>query len=161
MAKKISYVNQWVNNSAKQGTDYSIWGQEDYWATPYETIAKGAADCEDYAMTKYFLLVDLGIPKERLYLSHVSYIDQEAPHMVLIYQSIEDNGFYVLDNIVEKITASNLRTDLTYKYSFNEIGIWIGRPINFIRNEKKHTTPIVKVARYAKQMEVRKLRTRW
>ena len=30
--------------------DYEIWGINDYWATPYETLQKGAGDCEDLSI---------------------------------------------------------------------------------------------------------------
>lgn len=129
--QKVTRVNQWVNNQLQQGTDLQIWQTEDYWASPLEALKKGAADCEDYAVAKYFLLIEAGVKPSKLVLSHVDYKYQEAPHMVLIYENIEDKGFYVLDNIVSEIKPSFLRQDLTYKYSFNATTLLTGRPPTF------------------------------
>lgn len=42
--------------------DSSIWKMPDYWATPLQTLAKGAGDCEDFVIGKYFSLIKLGVP---------------------------------------------------------------------------------------------------
>ena len=126
--QKVNRVNHWINNQLQQSTDINIWQVEDYWASPLEALRKEAADCEDYAVAKYFLLIEAGVPPSKLVLSHVDYQYQEAPHMVLIYENTEDNGFYVLDNIVSEIKPSFLRQDLTYKYSFNATTLFTGRP---------------------------------
>ena len=47
------------------------WGEEDYWATPAESMASNGADCEDYTIAKYFLLKELGVPIARLRLTYV------------------------------------------------------------------------------------------
>ena len=40
--------------------------KKDYWATPIEFMGTGAGDCEDYAIAKYFSLINLGIPEDKL-----------------------------------------------------------------------------------------------
>jgi amino acid transporter len=44
-------------------------GIDDYWMTPKEFFIKGFGDCEDYAIAKYFTLLELGVKKESLYLA--------------------------------------------------------------------------------------------
>ncbi|MDM8349520.1 transglutaminase-like cysteine peptidase [Pseudomonas sp. sp1636] len=48
-----------------------MWGERDYWATPIEALVKGAADCEDYSLAKYFSLRQLGVPTGKLRLTYV------------------------------------------------------------------------------------------
>jgi predicted transglutaminase-like cysteine proteinase len=68
---KISVVNNFFNQRTRFVDDVVAWGQPDYWATPLETLFKGAGDCEDYAIAKYFTLLALGIPPARLRLIYV------------------------------------------------------------------------------------------
>ncbi|MDG6100067.1 hypothetical protein EXU34_21645 [Alteromonas sp. ZYF713] len=126
--QKVKYINNSVNKAAKQTTDIEIWHQVDYWASPIEMLSKGAADCEDFATTKYLLLKQAGISPANLYLSHVKLDGESEPHMVLVYHNPDDSGFYVLDNVVDKVKLSDTRTDLKYTYSFNEKGIFTGIP---------------------------------
>lgn len=50
----LNRVNQFFNSRMRFRDDITVWGQQDYWATPIEFLRKGAGDCEDYALAKYF-----------------------------------------------------------------------------------------------------------
>ena len=52
-------------------SDEKLWGQSDYWASRMESIGQNAGDCEDYVIAKFFTLIDLGIPQEKLYFTYV------------------------------------------------------------------------------------------
>lgn len=130
--QRVQLVNNWVNNAMEQSEDITIWSEEDYWASPLEAISKRAGDCEDYAITKYLFLREAGIPTRQLFLSHVEYANQTAPHMVLIYHNEYDNGYYVLDNIITHIKPWHNRPDLKYKFSFNEKAVFTGSPSKFL-----------------------------
>ena len=130
--QKVKLVNKWVNEKAVQSTDSKIWDATDYWASPFELLAAKAADCEDYATTKYFLLVESGVPYKSLYLSHVDINSEPEPHMVLLYEDPIDHGFYVLDNLQPQIKPAFTRPELHFKYSFNESSIYLGSPGEFI-----------------------------
>ena len=39
-------------------------------------MGTGGGDCEDYAIAKYFSLIKLGIPDEKLRITYVSYQKQ-------------------------------------------------------------------------------------
>lgn len=56
----VERVNQIVNR-ARYFSDAAIWGQSDYWASPAELFSRGG-DCEDFAIAKYLLLKELGVP---------------------------------------------------------------------------------------------------
>ena len=49
---KIKRVNEFFNRRIAWGEDQVVWGQLDYWATPMDTLGKGAGDCEDFAIAK-------------------------------------------------------------------------------------------------------------
>src|SRR5262252_3970879 len=46
--------------------DASHWGEEDYWATPAESVGSNGGDCEDFSIAKYFMLKELGVPISKL-----------------------------------------------------------------------------------------------
>ena len=88
------------------------WGQEDYWATPAESVASDGGDCEDFSIAKYFLLKELGVPVSRLRLVYVKAIRLNQAHMVLAYYARPDAEPLVLDNLDERVRAASQRTDL-------------------------------------------------
>ncbi len=72
LLNKIKNVNDFFNQITYK-TDAAHWKQKDYWATPFEFMGTGAGDCEDYAIAKYFSLVKLGIPDDKLRITYVIY----------------------------------------------------------------------------------------
>ena len=114
-----------INNSVNRvpsADDGLVWGKVDYWATPKEFYAKGAGDCEEYAIAKYFELRQAGIPASKLRITNILIDDGDTEHMILMY---EDKGKdYVLDNIVERVTPVKEYIDFKIKYTFNENGMY-------------------------------------
>ena len=49
---KLEKVNDFFN-SVKYSDDKDIYGINDYWASPYEFLARDRGDCEDYAIAKF------------------------------------------------------------------------------------------------------------
>jgi predicted transglutaminase-like cysteine proteinase len=131
---RLDAVNSFVNRRVAFSDDTVVWGQNDYWASPLETFARGQGDCEDYAIAKYFALLASGMPTERLRLVYVRAIVSGGfgrpglvqPHMVLAYYV--DNGAdpIILDNPVPDIRPASRRADLTPVFSFNSAGLWNG-----------------------------------
>lgn len=124
---KIKNVNDFFNKIPYK-TDLSTWGVKDYWATPFEFMGIGAGDCEDYAIAKYFSLIKLGIPDEKLRITYVSYKKAnskfEQAHMVLTYYHKVGVEPVVLDNINKTLQVASKRPDLVPVYSFNASGLW-------------------------------------
>ncbi len=122
---KLRAVNQFFNRMNFR-TDQDHWQQNDYWATPIETLASNGGDCEDFAIAKYFTLRQLGVPAERMRITYVKALKIDEPHMVLTYYA--DNGEpMVLDILVKEMLPASQRTDLLPVYSFNAEGLWKGR----------------------------------
>lgn len=107
-------------------TDQQTWGVPDYWTTPVEALGVNFADCEDYAIGKYFTLKDLGLPIQKLRITYVRALRWNEPHMVLAYYPTPDADPYILDNLTPHILPASQRTDLEPVYSFNDEDLWAG-----------------------------------
>lgn len=124
---KLQRVNDFFNERIQWLSDQEIWNKEDYWAIPRETMNKKAGDCEDFCIAKYYTLISMGIPTEKLKITYVKDIELNQAHMVLTYYLFKDSEPLVLDNKNKNIIKSSLRTDLIPVYSFNHQGTWIAK----------------------------------
>lgn len=130
VGEQLREVNDFFNRRVRWLDDIDIWKQEDYWATPLETLGRGEGDCEDFTIAKYITLKQLGVPGERLRMIYVrarlGRSDMSQAHMVLGYYRHPSVEPLVLDNLVPSITPASQRTDLTPVFSFNSDGLWAG-----------------------------------
>jgi len=130
--ERLTLVNTFFNKNIRFGTDPEVWEQEDYWATPLETLGRGAGDCEDFVIAKYFSLLALGVPETKLRFVYVRAMLQQGqtlrvePHMVLAYYKSPGADPLVLDNLASIIAIASQRSDLTPVYSFNKEGYFNG-----------------------------------
>lgn len=120
-------INNFWNKVALAGEDINIWGAEDYWATPLETLGRAAADCEDYVIGKYFSLIHLGVPADKLRFIYVRARVGGASiaHMVLGYYASPNAEPLLLDNLTGIIRPASQRPDLTPVFSFNSEGVYV------------------------------------
>lgn len=125
--EKLERVNSFFNQSIDFVDDVMLWNVNDYWATPVEFLAKGAGDCEDYAIAKYFTLKELGIPEEKMRITYVKAIQLNKAHMVLTYFETPRAVPVVLDNLIPEIKPATSRNDLLPVYSFNGSGLWLAK----------------------------------
>ena len=123
--EKLTVVNRFFNRQLRFSDDQKTWGQEDYWATPIEALLKGAGDCEDYSVAKYFTLRRLGIPSEKLRVTYVKALRYNQAHMVLTYYAEPGAPPLVLDNLIGEIRPAAERKDLLPVYSFNAEGLYL------------------------------------
>lgn len=123
--KQLEAVNLFFNNHLLFRDDIVIWDRDDYWASPIEALRKGAADCEDYAIAKYFTLRHLGVASEKLRITYVKALRLNKAHMVLTYYPTPTSIPLVLDNLTNNIQPATLRTDLLPVYAFNGEGLWL------------------------------------
>ena len=124
---KLKDVNDFWNK-IRYSRDKALWGKKDYWAAPFEFLGKGAGDCEDYAIAKYFSLRKLGVPENKLRITYVKLIRKrtkfEEAHMVLTYYHKPGATPIVLDNVNKRLKLATKRRDLRPIYSFNASGLW-------------------------------------
>ncbi len=122
---KLTVVNQFFNKQMRYEEDIDLWHEVDYWATPIQSLMKGAGDCEDYAIAKYFSLRRLGVPSEKLLITYVKALRLNRAHMVLTYYSSPNAMPLVLDSLIDVIKPASQRPDLLPVYAFNGEGLWL------------------------------------
>lgn len=152
-AYKLKKINDFFN-SVTFSTDIKAWNMKDYWASREEFMGIDEGDCEDYVIAKYFSLVQLGIPVERLYLTYVKAIKYKQSHMVLTYYKSKKSIPLVLDNIDHRILPATSRDDLWPLFSFNGEKIYMAKQRGLGRvipqgkvNLSKWTDLILKIKR--------------
>ncbi|SMQ60386.1 Predicted transglutaminase-like cysteine proteinase [Devosia lucknowensis] len=101
----LDLVNRTVNGAMRYREDSIVWGKGDYWATPSEMALKGAGDCEDFAIAKYWLLRSLGIADEQLQIVVLQDTRRRLFHAVLVVHTA--SGAYVLDNVSNRLEADS------------------------------------------------------
>lgn len=121
--EKIKLVNDFFNRMTWV-SDKELWNKKDYWATPIESLIRNAGDCEDFSIAKYFTLLAMDIPFERLRINYVKIADKEN-HMVLSYYPSLDSEPLILDNVNKQLQKKRDRKDLVFMFSFNSENLWL------------------------------------
>lgn len=114
-------------NQPRFTTDREAWGRDDYWATPVEFLIADAGDCEEFAIAKYFTLVDMGMADDALRMTYVKALTLDQPHMVLAWYETPAADPLILDNLEPRILPASQRPDLIPVYSFNGTDLWLAR----------------------------------
>ena len=120
---KIEEANDFFNR-IRWVSDREHWGQEDYWATPVETLVTNGGDCEDFSIAKYFTLDASGMDNEKLRITYV----KRWITIRRTWYGLPSTGGGAADfnNINKRIMASK-RKDLLPIYSFNGDGLWLAK----------------------------------
>ncbi|MGB0834483.1 MAG: transglutaminase-like cysteine peptidase [Psychrobium sp.] len=123
---KLEKVNRFFNYF-RFVDDIKLWGVKNYWATPIEFIGVNGGDCEDYSIAKYYTLLELGVPDEKMRITMVKALRLNQYHMVLAYYETPASVPLILDNIDGKIKPATQRSDLLPVYSFNGTQLWLNK----------------------------------
>lgn len=124
--EKIKNVNNFFN-LLHFIDDIKLWGVSNYWATPLEFLGANGGDCEDFAIAKYFTLLELGIPDKKMRITMVKAVTLDQYHMVVAYYETPGSVPLILDNIDGKIKPATQRNDLIPVYSFNGKQLWLNK----------------------------------
>ena len=122
--RKLTEVNRFFNR-LRFIDDYLLWGMKDYWAVPLEFLGAAAGDCEDYSIAKYFSLLELGVPEDRMRMVYVKALAYQQFHMVVAYYPKPSAIPLILDNINAAIKPATQRRDLVPIFSFNGSHLWL------------------------------------
>ena len=125
LKEKLKLVNDFFNRMPYR-TDREVWGVEDYWETPREFIQK-SGDCEDYSITKYYGLRDMGLPADDMRIVILQDTIRNLAHAVLVV--FGDGTAYVLDNVSNVIMTHDRLGHYKPQYSLNEEYRWAHVPI--------------------------------
>ena len=150
---QLARINTFFNRTIRFSDDIVVWQQDDYWASPLETMGRGSGDCEDFTIAKYTSLRLLGVPDEQLRLIYVrarlggpsSTLSQA--HMVLGYYPSPDAEPLILDNLIGDILPASRRSDLQPVFSFNSAGLWVGGA------SRSSADPTARLSRWSRVLE--------
>lgn len=107
LAEKAAAVNAAVNRLVTYRKDIDHYRMLDYWATPRETLARQAGDCEDYALLKMALLEELGVAASSMSVVVLKDESRDLFHAILALET--GQGYLVLDNMQDRVLRdSNL-----------------------------------------------------
>ena len=126
--QQVEAVNDFFNQNIRWMSDYEAYKDEDYWASPLETLGRGVGDCEDFSIAKYATLALMGIPPTSLRMVYVraKYRGQDIAHMILAWYPTPQSAPLILDNLDRKLKPAGERTDLKAVFSFNADDLWLG-----------------------------------
>ena len=125
--ERLTAINDRVNQTIHYASDVEVWGVADYWETPAEVVAKGRTDCEGFAILKYWLARQAGLPDGQLSMLVGIIASTHRMHAVLAV-GVAERG-YVLDirttQIVEAAAVADFR--LLASVDLREVEIFIHR----------------------------------
>lgn len=118
---QLTQVNSYINVLVNYEPDSSAFGQSDYWATPLETLA-GYGDCEDFAVLKFFSLLELGFSNDQMRVVVLTDARRGLGHAVLAVSLAGQEQ--ILDNLYVAPLADRLLSDYVPLYSVNLTTRW-------------------------------------
>jgi len=121
--EQLVKVNSFINKILPKCNTLFI-DKKNHWTTPKEFLTYGRADCEDYAIIKYFTLLKLGFDEKKLFLTTSYDTISRQTHMVLSYFSEDNNEPLILDNLSIEVLELNKRTDLLVSLFVNANGAY-------------------------------------
>jgi predicted transglutaminase-like cysteine proteinase len=124
--EQLKAVNAFFNKWPYR-LDQDAYGTSDWWATPQEFL-KISGDCEDFSITKYFALRELGFAADDLRIVILKDRIRGIAHAVLAV--FLQGDAYVLDNVSGAIFPhTRLKHYIPY-YSVNENHRWSHIPVD-------------------------------
>ena len=124
--EQLKTVNTFFNKWPYR-LDQDVYGTSDWWATPQEFL-KLSGDCEDYAITKYYALRDLGHSPDNLRIVVLRDRIRGIAHAILVV--ILDGDAYVLDNVSSVVFSHDKYSHYVPYYSLNEKYRWSHIPVD-------------------------------
>lgn len=120
---RLRFVNTSVNRATTFTNDARLGRQADNWATAGETLARGAGDCEDYAIAKMQLLRSAGVPAADLFLVVGNDLSVRSAHAMLVVRL--GTEYWVLDNFHDDVRQSHSYREFRPIVSFSANGSWL------------------------------------
>lgn len=95
------------------------------WQSPQQLVRRGAGDCKDFALAKFWLLRHSGSPRERVRMAYgdVQIGKDWRRHLVVLLWTDGDSPL-VLDNLLPGAHRLTARQDLRILFSFDETGFY-------------------------------------
>jgi predicted transglutaminase-like cysteine proteinase len=119
---QLARLNKAVNRMAAYADDSRNFGKRDHWATPIEFL-NGKGDCEDYAVVKFWSLLELGFRNDQLRLAVVRDDKRKIMHAVVTVET--DGRSYVLDSVFDDPVEQKHVLKYAPLYSANLDSEWV------------------------------------
>lgn len=124
--EQLKAVNAFFNKWPYR-LDQDAYGTSDWWATPQEFL-KISGDCEDFAITKYFALRELGYSPDDLRIVVLKDRIRGIAHAVLAV--FVGGDALVLDNVTSVVFSHDKYKHYAPYYSLNERHRWSHIPLD-------------------------------
>jgi predicted transglutaminase-like cysteine proteinase len=121
---EIVKVNKWVNAHVEATSDIDHWGVADRWDYPSD----GKGDCEDYALMKRKMLIEMGFPRQALLMTVVKDERQDG-HAILTVKT--NKGEFALDNLNDEMKpwmATGYRFVKRQSQEDSNVWVQLGQP---------------------------------
>jgi predicted transglutaminase-like cysteine proteinase len=137
--EKLYIINTFFNNHITYTPDKKTSSSSDYWQSQQETLIRQSGDCEDFAIAKYFSLLQLNVDNTRLKVVYVNNRSINGAHMVLTYNSDVHSSPLVLDSNTNAIITLQ-ESGYVPVYAFNSESLYLpnrSEPVSGVKNLSK------------------------
>lgn len=118
---RIEAANRLINNAIRYTSDLSQHAAVDVWSAPLASLNTGRGDCEDYAIAKYVVLREAGVPEHNLRILLVRDRRVREDHAVLTVRNGET--WSVLDNRSSKLASDGELLHFTPLFALDSAGV--------------------------------------
>jgi len=126
---------KWVINNITYAPDKTVYGYDEYWCFPYQTLKRRKGDCEDMSILLYCIMAKSGIKEDyiRLTAGDVNYNDKIIGHAYLTYFCKGTSKWVLLDCCFYPDAETNPNRREDYKdnriygsvwFSWNRFSSW-------------------------------------
>jgi predicted transglutaminase-like cysteine proteinase len=120
-AARIETANRLINTAIRYMSDLAQHATIDVWSAPLASLGTGRGDCEDYAIAKYVVLREAGIPEQDLRVLLVRDRNVREDHAVLAIRNGE--AWTVLDNRNSALTPDSELRHFKPLYALDSGGV--------------------------------------
>jgi predicted transglutaminase-like cysteine proteinase len=118
---RIGVINRSINLAIRPADDGKD-GAVDEWSSPLATLAKGAGDCEDYAIAKLLALRAAGVDADDMRLTIVHDVRRAQDHAVVAVRL--DQRWLILDNQRLVMLEDKVIRNVRPAASIDSSGVW-------------------------------------
>jgi predicted transglutaminase-like cysteine proteinase len=118
---RIGLINRAINLAIQPESDLAQWGVADRWSAPLETFTTGRGDCEDYAIAKYMVLTEAGVPEADVRLLVVHEPGAGEDHAVVAARL--DGAWIILDNRWLRLVDDGEARRMTPLFVLDQTGV--------------------------------------
>lgn len=120
---RVEYVHQFVISYVGYAEDSQIYGVDDRWATPSETLSRRRGDCEDFAILEMMMLQAVGIKQSDIYLTVGSDLVVRRDHALLTVEV--GNQLWTIDQRTPNIHPTAAITDFRPILTLSGNRVWL------------------------------------